>query len=78
MKKVKNIYKQFSALVWKEDKLYVAKCNEIELASQGKNKKEVVNNLKEALKLYFTDEPSFGKLSFLKEISLEKIQISYA
>lgn len=65
MKKVKNIYKQFSALVWKEGKLYVAKCNEIELTSQGKSKKEAVNNLKEALKLYFTDEPSFGKLPSL-------------
>lgn len=78
MKKVKNIYKQFSALVWKEKNLYVAKCNEIELASQGKTKKEAVDNLKEALVLYFTDEPSFGKLPSLKEISLERIQITYA
>ncbi len=78
MKKVKNIYNQFSALVWREDRLYVAKCNEIELVSQGKSKKEALGNLKEALELYFIDEPTFTKLPSLSEISLEKIQINYA
>lgn len=48
MKKIKNIYQQISALVWKEGDLYVAKGIEIEVASQGRNKKE-------ALELYFQD-----------------------
>ncbi|MDO8610360.1 MAG: type II toxin-antitoxin system HicB family antitoxin [bacterium] len=78
MKDVKNIYKTLSALIWKEGKLYVAKCNEIELASQGKTRKEALINLKEALELYFQDEPSFAKLSALKNVSLENIRISYA
>ncbi len=78
MKKVRNIYKQFSALVWKEKKLYVAKCNEIEVASQGKTKKEALTNLKEALELYFENEPSFPRLPELKDVSLESISISYA
>jgi len=49
MKKVKNIYKETSALVWKEDSLYVAKSLEVEIASQGKTKIEALANLKEAL-----------------------------
>ena len=52
MKKIKNIYKEASALVWKEDKLFVAKSVEVEIASQGKTKKEALANLKEALELY--------------------------
>ena len=40
-------------IVWKEDKLFVAKFLEFELASQGKTKKEAINNLKEALDLRF-------------------------
>ena len=78
MKKVKDVYKTFSALVWKEGSWYVAKCNEIKVASQGKTKKAALGNLREALELYFENEPSFGKLPSLRDISLEEIKISYA
>lgn len=78
MKNVKNIYKELSALVWREGKLYVAKCNEIEVTSQGKTKKEAVKNLKEAIELYFEDELSFPRLPELRDVSLESIRISYA
>lgn len=43
-------------IVWKEEKLFVAKFLELELASQGKTKKEALKNLKEALELYLEDE----------------------
>lgn len=39
-------------IVWKENKLFVAKFIELELASQGKTKREALANLKEALYLY--------------------------
>ncbi|OGK10039.1 hypothetical protein A2767_00185 [Candidatus Roizmanbacteria bacterium RIFCSPHIGHO2_01_FULL_35_10] len=78
MKKVKDVYKKLSALVWKEKDWYVAKCVEIKVASQGKTKKDALSNLKEALELYFEDEPSFEKLPSLREVSLEEIKISYA
>jgi predicted RNase H-like HicB family nuclease len=43
-------------LVWKEDKLYVAKSLGLELASQGKTKTEALKNLQEALDLLLEDE----------------------
>ena len=43
-------------LVWQEDKLYVVKCLEVEVASQGKTKKEALKNIEEAVELYFEDE----------------------
>ncbi len=43
-------------VVWKEDKWFVAKALEVEVASQGKNEKEALGNLKEALELYFEDQ----------------------
>ena len=76
-KKVKNVFKQFSAIVWKEDNWYVARCLEVEVASQGKTKKEALANLKEALELYFEDEPEFKKLSSYPEVSVEKLQLSH-
>jgi len=39
------------ALLWKEGNLYVSKCLEIEVASQGKTKEEAIFNLEEALSL---------------------------
>jgi hypothetical protein len=44
--------KTLPVLVWKEGSLFVAKIVGIELASQGKTKKEAVKNLEEALDLY--------------------------
>lgn len=43
-------------LVWKEGKHYVSQCLNVEVASFGDTKKEAVENLKEALELYFQDE----------------------
>lgn len=48
--------KTLPAVVWKEGNLFVAKFVGIELASQGKTKKEALDNLKEALDLYLEDE----------------------
>lgn len=42
-----------NGLIWKEGDLFVAKAIEVEVASQGKTKKEAVANLEEALELYF-------------------------
>lgn len=48
--------KTLPALVWKEGKWFVAKTIGLELASQGKNKKEALNNLQEALDLLLKAE----------------------
>lgn len=54
--------RKLHVVVWKEDKLFVAKFLELELASQGKTKKQALENLKEALDLYLEDD-SIRKLS---------------
>lgn len=48
--------KRIHSVLWKEDKWYVAKALEVEVASQGRNEKEALWNLKEALELYFEDK----------------------
>lgn len=48
--------RDLKALVWKEEKLFVAKAIGIELASQGKTKKEALTNLAEAMDLLLEDE----------------------
>jgi predicted RNase H-like HicB family nuclease len=47
----------FTAVVHKEEDLYVAECPEIGTASQGETIEEAVNNLGEATELYLEQFP---------------------
>lgn len=64
------------SVVWKEERLFVAKFLELELASQGKTKEEALKNLKEALDLYLEDE-QISNLSFpsIHEVTTKEITI---
>jgi Uncharacterised protein family (UPF0150). len=46
-------YKQLTAIIHKEDDIYVSLCPELDIASQGKNIEEAKGNLKEAVELFF-------------------------
>jgi len=47
----------------KEDEWYVATCFENNIASQGKNANEAIENLKEAISLYYEDDE---KISYIE------------
>jgi len=47
----------FSAVLHKEDDIFVAECPEVGTVSQGKNIEEAVSNLKEATELYLEEFP---------------------
>ncbi|MBQ9387339.1 MAG: type II toxin-antitoxin system HicB family antitoxin [Lachnospiraceae bacterium] len=55
---------QFTVVVIKEEDWYVARDIISGVASQGKTKLEALNNLKEALELYFEDSPSIKETDF--------------
>jgi predicted RNase H-like HicB family nuclease len=47
---------KFNVMVQKEENWYVAKCLENSVASQGRTIEEALDNLKEALLLYYENE----------------------
>lgn len=47
----------FSAVIHKEDDLYVADCPEVRTVSQGHTIEEALANLKEATELYLEEVP---------------------
>ena len=49
--------RSFSAVLHKEDDLYVAECPEVGTVSQGATIEEAVANLKEATELYLEEFP---------------------
>lgn len=53
----KLISVKFTAAVTHEPPWYVARCLEVEVASQGESVEEALENLREALELYFEDAP---------------------
>ncbi|MEJ5165659.1 MAG: type II toxin-antitoxin system HicB family antitoxin [Thermoanaerobaculia bacterium] len=49
--------KNFTAIIHKEGKIYVAECPEVGTVSQGLSIDEAIKNLKEATELYLEEFP---------------------
>jgi predicted RNase H-like HicB family nuclease len=63
----------FTAIVNKEEDMYVAKCPEVGTTSQGKTVEEAVANLKEATELYLKEFPLKGEQPFLTTFEVEEV-----
>ena len=50
-------FKTFTAVIHKEENLYVAECPEVGTVSQGETIEDAVANLKEATELYLEEFP---------------------
>ena len=66
MKIKQKLHSGLHVLLWKEGKWFVAKCVEVEVASQGNSRKKALKNIEEALELYFEEE----KVSLPKSLSM--------
>ncbi len=64
----------FTAIVYKEDDVYIAECPEVGTVDQGETIEQAIDGLKEATRLYLEEFP-------LQEASprfISSIEISYA
>ena len=64
-------------VVWKEGRFFVAQCLNVDVSSFGKSKKEALDNLREALELYFEDEPA-SKLTQVEKPELVQLSLAHA
>jgi predicted RNase H-like HicB family nuclease len=64
------VKRTFTASITREGDWYVARCLDVEVASQGKTEDEALRNLQEDLELYFTP-PFAGALPDLRQIAVE-------
>jgi len=58
----------FTAIIHKEEDLYVAECPEVGTASQGQTIEEAITNLKEATELYLEEFPLPKTREFLENL----------
>ncbi|MBI4699113.1 MAG: type II toxin-antitoxin system HicB family antitoxin [Nitrospirae bacterium] len=56
--------KSFKYVIYREGKYYVSQCLNIDIASCGDSIEEAMNNLKDAVKLYFHNEPKKKRAAF--------------
>lgn len=56
--------KSFKYVIYKEGKYYVSQCLNIDIASCGDSIEEAINNLKDAVELYFHNEPKKKRSAF--------------
>jgi predicted RNase H-like HicB family nuclease len=60
----------FAATGWREGDWYVSQCLEVDVASQGESEDEALDNLKEALELYF-EAPRASRPADVRMIEVE-------
>ena len=68
---------QFTYVIWKEGKYFVAQCLNVDISSFGKSRKEALENLEEAVALYFEDMTS-KKFIAVKSPSIVTRPFQYA
>ena len=68
------LYK-FTTIIYKEDDWYIAKCAENIIASQGKSLDEAVENLREAVELYYEDNEDEKPVQF-NNIFISSMEVS--
>jgi predicted RNase H-like HicB family nuclease len=50
-----NMKRNLTYVLFEEDGAYIARCLDVEVASEGDNGEQALTNLQEALQLYFED-----------------------
>ncbi len=65
-----SMKRDLNAVIWQEEKWFVAQCLEVDIASQGETEKKALENLREALALHFTS-PVATILPKVQQIELE-------
>lgn len=68
--------KLFKYIVYKEGDYYVSQCINVDVSSFGKTVEEAINNLKEALELYFEDNEEAGSFPVINETMIGETYIN--
>ena len=72
-----NNSSELQNVVWKEGEYYVAQCLNVDVSSFGKTRKEALDNLNEALELYFEDQKNI-KFVKIENPSIVKHYLQHA
>ena len=63
-------------IVYKEENYYVSQCLNVEVSSFGENIQEAIDNLNEALLLYFEDKEALFTITPIQDTLIGETQIN--
>ncbi|MCK9401668.1 MAG: type II toxin-antitoxin system HicB family antitoxin [Bacteroidales bacterium] len=69
--------KTIKYIIYKEGKYYVSQCLNVEISSFGSTIDEAASNLKEALDLYFEDEPARRNYRKIEDTLIGELNIRF-
>jgi len=69
--------KSIKYVIYKEDKYYVSQCLNVDISSFGSTIDEATTNLKEALDLYFEDEPARKSYQKIENTLMGELNIRF-
>lgn len=67
--------KTLKYIVQKEDKYYVSQCLNVDVSSFGNTMQEAIDNLNEALQLYFEDKDAMFSITPIQETLIGETRI---
>ena len=62
-------------IVWKEGKYYVSQCLNVDVSSFGNTIQEAIDNLNEALMLYFEDKEALFTITPIQETMIGETRL---
>ena len=68
--------KNMKYVVYKEGKYYVSQCLNVDVSSFGSTVQEAVDNLREAVELYFDDEKSLDEYQAVEETLIGEVSVN--
>lgn len=72
-----KLKRNFTAIIEKEENMYVSLCPELDIASQGKSVEEARENLKEAIELFLEEaSPEEIKERLHSELFITQLEVS--
>lgn len=68
--------KVLNYVVYKEDEFYVSQCLNVDVSSFGNTQHEAIDNLNEALSLYFEDKEALDTVTTIYDPSMGETMIN--
>jgi predicted RNase H-like HicB family nuclease len=71
--------RQFTAIIEREEDMYVSLCPDLDIASQGNTVEEALANLREAIQLFFeTASPHEVRERLHDEVFITRVEVAVA
>ncbi len=70
------LMRNFKYIIYKEGKYFVSQCLNVDISSFGETTDEAIENLKEALELYYEDDEAHESYVAIQDVMIGETQLN--